>query len=534
VSREPAVDVTASDLSQQDVIACLAAPAAYGRQCRRVDRVDTHISVVFLAGDRAFKLKRAVHFPYVDYSTLERRKECCEKEVRLNRRTAPDLYLGVAPVVRSGAGELRVGGTGVAVEWLVEMRRFEQDWLLDAVARRGELDVDLAAAIGTAAARLHAEAAPRRDCGGASAMQWVVDENDAELSAAGAAVAQSTRARLHEASVAALGRHGGLLDARRERGWVRECHGDLHLGNIFLAGDRPVLFDCIEFNDELSCIDVLYDAAFLVMDLLHRQLPAHANAALNAWLDRLPQYDALPLLPLFLSCRAAIRAKVSMAASALVEDPARAARARRDANAYLDRALSVIRPGAGAIVAIGGLSGAGKSTLARRLAPGLGRGPGAIVLRSDVARKRRFGAEPTERLPDSAYSAPVTAAVYEELAQSAREVARAGYVALVDAVFATDALREAIRSAAVSEGAPFVGLWLDAPLDILDARLRARRADASDVTPAVLRQQHARATAPADWGRIDASCSLDRVADTALGRITDRIEATRNVNQSIN
>jgi aminoglycoside phosphotransferase family enzyme/predicted kinase len=517
--------MVARDFSQKDVIAFLATPAAYGRSCRHVDRIDTHISVVFLADGRAFKLKRAVHFPYVDYSSLERRAGFCEKEVRLGRRTAPELYLGTVPVTRSETGELAIAGAGTPVEWLVEMRRFDQDRLLDDVALRGELDVGLAARIGVAAAQLHASAAPRRDHGGASAMRWVVDENDAELAAAGAVLSQSVRARVHQASLDALCQHGDLLETRRERGWVRECHGDLHLGNILLAGDQPILFDGIEFNDELSCIDVLYDVTFLVMDLLHRNLPAHANAALNAWFERLPQYDALPLLPLFLSCRAAIRAKVSITATGVAADPAEVGRLQRDANAYLDRALDLVSGGRGAIVAIGGLSGSGKSTLARRLAPAIGRPPGALVLRSDIARKRRFGVDPTERLAETAYSAAVTSAVYEELARWARQIARSGYVALVDAVFATDALRQSIQHAATLENVPFVGLWLDAPVEVMEARLAARGANASDADAAVLRQQLSRVSVPVGWERIDASVSIDRVADAALGRTAQRIEA---------
>lgn len=521
------------DITQQDVMAFLATPAAHGPECDHVDRIDTHISVVFLARDRALKLKRAVHFPYVDYSTLEGRRDFCEKEVRLNRRTAPDLYRRVVPVTRSGAGELAIGGTGTPIEWLVDMSHFDQDQLLDAIARRSELSVQLATAVGVAAATLHAVAAARRDHGGASAMQWVVDENDAELSAAGDVIAQPSRARLHDASLEALHRHGDLLDARRAAGWVRECHGDLHLGNIFLTGDQPVLFDCIEFNDELSCLDVLYDVAFLIMDLLHRNLPVHANAALNAWLDRLPQYEALPLLPLFLACRAAIRAKVLITASGMTPDPVRAARLHRDAGAYLDRAVSLISPGTGAIIAVGGLSGSGKSTVARRLAAHLGRAPGALVLRSDVARKRRFGVEPTVRLPDSAYEPEVNTAVYEELTRSAREVARAGYVAIVDAVFATDTLRRAVHDAASREGVPFVGLWLDAPIEMMEARLAARGTDASDATADVLRQQQARAMVPNDWRRLDASGSLDRVAEAARASAAESIQAISDIHQPI-
>ena len=508
--------MVASRTDQQAVIAFLATPAAYGPECTSVDRVDTHISVVFLAHDRAYKLKRAVQFPYVDYSTLEARRGFCEKEVRLNRRTAPDLYRGVVPVTRAADGGLAVGGTGTPVEWLVEMRRFPQERLLDAVARRGELDVALAATIGAAAATLHAMAEPRSDHGGASAMQWVIDENDAELSAAGDLVDQSLRDRLHKASLEALHRYGRLLDTRREDGSVRECHGDLHLGNLFLGDRQPVLFDGIEFNDELSCIDVLYDLAFLVMDLLHRHLPAQANATLNAWFERLPQYEALPVLPLFLSCRAAIRAKVLMTASGMSADPGRAQSLQREAGAYLDRAISLIAPGTGAVVAIGGLSGSGKSTLAGRLAAHIGRPPGALVLRSDVARKRRFGVAPTVRLPDSAYDTQVNAAVYDELARSAREVARAGQVAIVDAVFGEEALRQRISDVASSEAVPFIGLWLDAPVETMEARLAARDADASDATADVLHHQQTRVSVPGDWSRVDASAGLDQAVNTAL------------------
>jgi aminoglycoside phosphotransferase family enzyme/predicted kinase len=533
ISGASRVVIVARDIGQQDVMAFLDTPVAYGPGVTRVERFDTHISAVLLARDRAFKLKRAVHFPYVDYSTLEARRTFCDKEIRLNRRTAPDLYQAVVPVTRAENGALTIGGTGNPVEWLVEMRRFDQKTLLDAVARRGALGVELAAAIGVAAAKLHAVAEPRRDHGGASAMHWVVDENDAELSAAGAVVSQSVRARLHEASLPFLRRHGDLLDARRDAGWVRECHGDLHLGNIFLADGQPVLFACIEFNDDLSCIDVLYDLAFLVMDLLHRNLPVHANAALNAWFDRLPQYDALPLLPFFLSCRAAIRSKVSITATGVTSDPALIARLQQDARVYLDEALRLITPGTGAIVAIGGLSGSGKSTLARRLAAEFGRPPGALILRSDVARKRRFGVEPAVRLPNSAYAPRVNAAVYEELTLSAREVARSGYVAIVDAVFGTDALRRALRDAASHEGVPFLGLWLDAPIEIMEARLSARGADASDADVDVLRQQQPRVTAPDDWKHIDASRPIEEVAEAALASVADSIGMTATIHEPI-
>jgi aminoglycoside phosphotransferase family enzyme len=317
--------------AQHDVVAFLSTPAAYGAGCTRVDRIETAISLVFLAGDRAYKLKREIRLPFVDYSTLARRAACCAREVALNRRTAPDLYRGVTPVTCAPDGTLALDGAGTPVEWLVEMHRFDQEALLDAVARRGALDPPLAAAIGREAARLHLAAAPRHDHGGVAGVRWVIDDNRAALARMTDLFDAGACARLHRDWCAALDRLAPLLEARRDGGWVRECHGDLHLRNICLVAGRPLLFDAIEFNDELSCVDILYDLAFLVMDLLHRGLPAQANAALNAWMERVRHYDALPLLPLFLSSRAAIRAKVGD---------------RREAPAYFARAQALMTPGA--------------------------------------------------------------------------------------------------------------------------------------------------------------------------------------------
>jgi aminoglycoside phosphotransferase family enzyme/predicted kinase len=494
-----------------DVTAFLANPSTYGPSCTHVERVETHISVIFLAGDRALKLKRAVRLPYLDYSTLNARRACCEKEVALNQRTAPSLYRGVTAVTRQPDGTLSLGGTGVPVEWLVDMRRFDQRDQLDEVARRGALDLTVAAALGAAAARLHLAAEPRPDRGGARAMQWIVDENDSELAAAEPLIERTRRARVHAACKDVLDAQRELLDARRNAGWVRQCHGDLHLGNIYLDHGRPVLFDGIEFNDDLSCIDVMYDVAFLVMDLVDRGLPAHAHAAMGAWLDALPHYDALPLLPLFLACRAAIRSKVSLTAAALTADAERATHLHADARAYLDRALEFLAPPGGRIVAIGGWSGTGKSTVARALAPELGRSPGAVVLRSDVFRKRRFGVDPTTRLPASAYAAAASRAVYDDVLQAAQAVARAGYVAIVDAVCGETWQRKAIREAAAAAGVPFTGVWLHASESVLVTRLEQRSLDASDATAEVLRHQQQHLNGPEDWARIDSSAPLERV-----------------------
>ena len=259
---------------------------------------------MWLAGDRVYKLKRAVRFDYVDFSTIELRRAACEAEVRLNRRTAPSLYLGVRPVTRDAGGTLAIGRTGTPVDWLVEMVRFDQDTLFDRLAERHQLDTGLMEGLADAIVRLHAER-------GAASGPWRTRRHGvghrrqrARLRRAGRAVLEPAACeRLTADARAALERHADRLDARRRQGSVRECHGDLHLRNICLVEGVPTLFDAVEFNDEISCIDVLYDLAFLLMDLWRRDLRPHANLVFNEYLARTVDLEGLvvaavvPLVP---------------------------------------------------------------------------------------------------------------------------------------------------------------------------------------------------------------------------------------------
>jgi hypothetical protein len=501
--------------TQDEVIAFLSEPSAHGLRTGRVERIDTHISVVFLARQRAYKLKRAVAFPYLDYLTLERRREACEREVQLNRRTARGLYLAVIAVTRSPDGRLALGGAGEPVEWLVEMRRFDQDRLLDGMAERGELDLELASRLAYAVAALHDHARPRRDHGGSGGMRWVVDGNHRELTAEPAVLGRHSCDLLHAATLAALDHLSLLLDARRAMGLVRQCHGDLHLHNVCLIGGEPTLFDAIEFDDEIACVDVMYDLAFLLMDLLHRHLRTHANAVMNSYLEARSDFGGLALLPLFLSCRAAIRAKISIAEAAVQRDAAAAALRREEANQYLDLALTLLAPRQPRIIVIGGFSGSGKSTLARQLAPDVGAAPGAVLLRSDVIRKRLFGVDPLARLPGSAYDAEATARVYAWMIHAAESAAQAGHSVVVDAVFADPVHRTALKRAAASVGVPIAGIWLDVRAPVAARRLRARVRDASDATVDVLLAQMMRSTGPIAWTRIDASGPVEKVEEAA-------------------
>ncbi|HEY3909948.1 MAG TPA: AAA family ATPase [Stellaceae bacterium] len=495
---------TAPD-DQREAIAFLSQASSYGPPVQRVDTIETHVSVVFLAGDRAYKLKRAVRLPYLDFSTVERRREACAAELALNRRTAPALYLDLRRIGRDRAGRVCFSDQGPPVDWVVAMRRFDQALLFDALAKAGRLDPPIMDALADHIAGFHDGAERRFDQGGAAAIADIAEANYALLAAARRAgfvedrvdeIRQIWRRRVTAAAT--------LLDDRRAAGEVRRCHGDLHLRNICLLDGEPTLFDCLEFSDALASIDVLYDLAFLLMDLEYRGLGPLANRVLNRYLDRSGEDAGLPAMPLFLSLRAGIRAHVTATALEQAGTPDKTAEMAEEARRYLALAQRVLEPQPARLVAIGGLSGSGKSTLAAGLAPALGAPSGARLLRSDVTRKLLFGAAPETRLPADAYTPEITRRVYDALRGRAATVLAAGYSVVIDAVSLLPAERRAFGEVARAAGVPFSGLWLDAGAETMAERLSARRDDASDATAAVLAQQLHRDPGKIDWTRIDA------------------------------
>jgi aminoglycoside phosphotransferase family enzyme len=303
-----------SDNPQQAVIDFLADPASHGGAA--VKRIDTHAAAVFLAGERVLKIKRAVRFPFLDYSTLEKRKNACDAEIEVNRAYAPAIYRGVVPITRAADGTLAIGGQGEPVEWAVDMRRFNEAQTLDHLADKGRIDLTLADALGRAVAKAHGIVPAVTDAGFADTLAEIIQQNHDEMRAAADLFAAHDVDALTAASRNALERLRPLLAARERNSCVRRCHGDLHLGNVVLIEGAPVLFDAIEFSPRLATIDVFYDLAFLLMDLIARDLAAAANGVLNRYLAetrRAGDLDALAALPLFMSLRAAIRAKVTAA-----------------------------------------------------------------------------------------------------------------------------------------------------------------------------------------------------------------------------
>ena len=469
-----------------------------------VTRIDTHGASVFLDGKRALKIKRAVRFPFLDYSTLEKRKAACEEEIRINRPLAPQIYQGVVAITEDPDGSLQVGGPGRPIEYAVDMSRFDESRTLDHLAKTGPLDAKLASAAADAIVASHAAATPADGQAWLSAIPALIDGNSDGLRAGGHFNTEEIQ-ELGETSHEAFLRIRPLLAERGRRGFVRRCHGDLHLANIVLIDDRPVLFDAIEFDAQIATVDVLYDLAFTLMDLLQHAQPGAANIVLNRYLATTPadNLEALSALPLFMSVRAAIRAQVTLAR---LNRPHSDRRGILDeAQKYLDLAGKLIRPPGPRLIAVGGLSGTGKTVLAHALAPVIPPEPGAVVLRSDLVRKQMFGVEDTHRLPSSAYTAEITTRVYDTLARRARQVLTQGHSAIIDGVFAREDERDAIAALARECNVPLNGLFLVADLATRQARIGSRRGDASDATQEVAALQEHYNIGHLGWATIDAS-----------------------------
>ena len=475
------------------------------RTLRPERRVDTHGAVVFLCRDRVYKLKRAVKFPYMDFSTLERRAAFCRAEVEINRKLAPQLYLGTIGVRRGGDGAFALGELDAqpadAVDWLVVMRRFDEDGLLDRMADKGALTPTLMAQLGATVAKFHDISAPVSGFSGPEDYRRSIAADVREMRGRGEGLTPALSEQLAEAMPAALEPHLALVARRAGAGAVRRCHGDMHLRNIVVVDGKPVPFDAIEFSERIASIDVLYDLGFALMDLIHRGLGPLANRLLNEWLWRIGQIpdatheEALALLPMFLARRASIRAFVDAAAARVKGE------VDEEARAYQRTAVSVLQPAPPKLVAIGGLSGSGKTTRALEWAPAIGRAPGAVVVRSDVERKLQAGVALEERMPRGSYTPEASAKVYAACLDRAERVLRAGHSAILDMVFAKPEERHAAEALAAKMGVPFEGHWLDVPKDLAQARVAAREGDASDATPEVVERQFGYDLGEITWKR---------------------------------
>ena len=477
----------------------LFAQMADAKRHPHVSRIDTHASVVFLEDERALKIKRAVRFPFLDYSTLDKRKAACDEEIRINRPFAPQIYRRVTPITQTSDGSFEIDGPGVPVEYAVEMARFDESKTIDNLVRTGQLPPDIPELIADAVAASHATAPAVLAKVWTESIEPIIEDNNAAFLAT-ARLRVDDVEDLRAGSISSLQSLQSLLEERGHLGYVLRCHGDLHLGNIVLLSGKPVLFDAIEFDLSIASVDVLYDLAFPIMDFVRYGRFTEANTVFNRYLQITPDDHlvALSALPLFISLRAAVRAKVLLAQPRMRPDIGEAA------YQYFTLACQAIRPPPPKLVAVGGLSGTGKSVLARGLAPGLLPHPGAVVLRTDVIRKQIFNVSEKDQLPDDAYRPEILQHIYGLLAERALRILRQGHSVVLDGVFAKIDERNAVRKIAQDLDVEFAGYFLKADLKTRIDRISRRTDDASDATPQIAQAQENYATEVIDWKTVDA------------------------------
>lgn len=475
-----------------------------------VEVIETHAARVFLSGERAFKLKKPVDLGFLDFSTREERAAALEAELRLNQAAAPQIYRRLIWITQTGDGALTLDGEGARVEPVLEMTRFDQACLLDEIARKGRLDGALARDIADAVFDSHERAVPVHDGPGgaarirgvlAGAVQRCRDERGAD-----AARIDRLGQRLDER----LCEHAELLDARARAGYVRRCHGDLHLQNMVWLDARPVLFDALEFDEALATTDTLYDLAFVLMDLCHRALHGAASALLSQYVARLDDdrgVAGVALAPAFCGVRALVRAMTRFERDGSGD--------REAGLAYLALAEQCAQPVTARLIGVGGLSGTGKSTLAEGLAAFVQSPPGALVIRADLERKAEAGLSWREELAKSTYTRAASRRVYERQRSKVRAALAAGASVIADAVHSKPDERAALEQAADAAGARFCGLWLEAGARTIQRRVAARRDDPSDADLEVAARQSEYDAGEISWTRFDADAGADAVLAAA-------------------
>jgi aminoglycoside phosphotransferase family enzyme/predicted kinase len=500
-------------------------PDAYPHPVERVRLIETHVSWVLLAGEYAYKIKRPVRYPFVDMRSEEQRHFFCREELRLNRRFAPELYLDVAPIVRTGVG-VRIGGEGEVIEHAVRMRQFDTREELDRLLADARVEPSELATFGADLARIHERLPPINPSeryGSFASVSASLSENVSQTQSAsrragfeidGVAFGQSMRERLDGVR--------SLIEARHAGGRVRECHGDLHCRNIVRRAGRLIGFDGLEFEPAFRWIDVAEEIAFLFMDLLRRDGSTHATAFINAYLSEGGDYEAVRLLRLYGAHRALVRAKVAALEVREAGEDSRAGRAS-DLQSYIDCARELLAAQRPTLILMSGLSGSGKTWLAQRLAARIG----AIHVRSDVERKRLAGLAANRSshsgVGEGLYTAGANDRTYERLARCASDILRGGFCAVVDATFQRRGDRAVLSRLAAELGLRVVLIRCQAPTAVLRARIleRARKADdASEADLAVLERQQR------SYESIDASEGLEVIdADTTRETVVGEVAA---------
>ena len=452
--------------------------------------LQTHVSYVLLTGDYAYKLKKPVNFGFLDYSTLEKRHHFCQEEIRLNQRAAAAVYVGVVPITQTGE-KFQIGGEGEVVEYAVQMRQFPQDALLTSLFEQGQLTESLLVDLAGAIATFHQKAVTNdyiRSFGEVAQIRQSIDENyEQTVSYIGGPQTQQQFDETQQYTDRFFAEQEPLFQQRIQQDKIRECHGDLHLRNICLWDGNLLLFDCIEFNEPFRFVDVMFDIAYIIMDLEARQRRDLSTLFLNAYVEQTGDWEGLQVLPLYVSRQSYVRAKVT---SFLLNDPGIPA-AEKEAIAetaalYYRLAWEVTRPQQGQIFLMSGLSGSGKTTTARHLAGQTG----AIQIRSDAVRKHLAGIPLQQRGSDEIYTPEMTEKTYSRLLELGLTLAAAGYSVILDAKYDRQSFRQTAIAQAQAQQIPLRILHCTAPEEILRDRLNARTGDIADATAQILSQQY--------------------------------------------
>lgn len=521
----PAMSVSETD----PLIQALAKPGVLDSPERDVEVMETHISWVLLAGDYAYKIKKPLDLGFLDFSTLEKRYRACLDELRLNRRLAPEIYLSVVPIFGS-RDDPHLSGTGEPVEYAVKMRRFSQDRLLSTLLTKQQVTAELVDRLARKVADFHLSlpaAAPDSPWGTAEAVWEPVAQNFRQIESS--PLGEEFSAELESLQCWSRTEYEARrpqIVQRRSDGWVRECHGDMHLGNMVADDGDVIIFDCIEFNAALRWIDTMSEVAFLVMDLTDRDAPELAARFLNRYLELTGDYAGLSVLRFYLVYRAMVRAKVN--AIRFQQENAEegsATEAKAEAANYLSLATRFIHPSRPFIALTYGLSGCGKTTYAQALLERTF----ALRIRSDVERKRLAGLLPEARsrsvLDQGIYQREMTEKTYRRLLELCEATVAAGWPVIVDATFLQEQQRAPFLALARSVDAPLVILEFTASTETLEQRIRRRDAEKSDATEATLEVLHEqqRRIEPLTTAERESSVRIDTEQQAADGEWIDEV-----------
>ena len=506
--------------NQTEIVNALLNPRIYPASwhVKEVEMRQSHIAILFLAGDYAFKLKRAVLMPGIDFSTPQKRRIACVHEMRRSTIYAPHLVIGIKSVRQHPNGRISIGGkAGIEIDTLLIMRRLKDEDILSTQSPGTTFDrfevMDLAEQL----ADLHCKAKLFRTKWNFEDIQKVIVENESVLSCFCPNIFKRKPLRiLTQKSLSVLTQNKRLVSLRQKSGHVRKCHGDLLLSNIAFDKGKYLFFSPIEYDDSLDCIDTLYDLSYLLMDMEVRGMRRLSNMLFNHYLAYTNDMTGYPLLPLYQSMRAATRAGVCAKKSLLLTGHDKET-AIQNARKYFNLACHFLISNHPVLIACGGLSGSGKSRIAREIGGKMNPAPGAVILRDDIVKKQMRGCALDQHLDDTPDSPAYEQVVYDLLRQQARTALSIGSCVIVDALFYNQSEREAIEKLAQEMNIPFIGIWVDAPIDVRTERVMTRKRNPSDIRNRTeLEQQLHLEIGTMTWEQINSDCPREKTIQTAL------------------